>query len=46
MAVDKNATVKADLVAQSVDFTEQFTANVQTLLQILGKTRVTTLPLK
>lgn len=45
MAVDENATVKADLVAQSVDFTEQFTANVQTLLQILGKTRVTTLPL-
>lgn len=44
MAVETNATVQTDLIAQSVDFTEQFNAGIQTLLQILGKTRITTMP--
>lgn len=41
---DKNETVQADLIAQSVDFTELFNSNIKTLLKVLGKTRVTKLP--
>jgi hypothetical protein len=37
---DQNLTVTTDLVAQSVDFTEQFTQGIQTLLNALGVVRM------
>lgn len=36
----ENLTVSADLVAQSIDFTEQFSSNISTLLQVMGVTRM------
>lgn len=41
MAVDANTITKNDLVAQSIDFTEQFNDGLQTLLRVLGVTRMT-----
>lgn len=41
MAVDANTITKDDLVAQSIDFTEQFNDGLQTLLRVLGVTRMT-----
>lgn len=43
MAAETNSTVQADLIAQSVDFTERFNSSIQTLLNILGKTAITNL---
>lgn len=40
MTVETNVTLTADLVAQSIDFTEQFTGSVTTLLQVMGVTRM------
>lgn len=40
MTVDANTTLTTDLVAQSIDFTEQFTGSVATLLQVMGVTRM------
>ena len=37
---DTNLTTSADLVAQSIDFTEQFTQGIQTLLNALGVVRM------
>ena len=39
MAVD-NITTKNDLIAQSIDFTEQFNGSISTLLQVLNITRM------
>jgi hypothetical protein len=36
----ENLTVAADLVAQSIDFTEQFSSNISILLQVLGVSRM------
>lgn len=41
MAAPLNETTKADLIAQSIDFTEQFNGSVTTLLKILGVSRLT-----
>jgi hypothetical protein len=41
MAVDANTITKDDLIAQSIDFTEHFNDGLQTLLQVLGVTRMT-----
>lgn len=41
MAVDANTITQNDLIAQSIDFTEQFQDGLQTLLQVLGVTRLT-----
>ena len=41
MAVDANTITKNDLVGQSIDFTEQFNDGLQTLLRVLGVTRMT-----
>lgn len=38
--VETNLTTQADLVAQSIDFTEQFTQGIQTLLNVLGVVRM------
>lgn len=43
MAAETNSTVQADLIAQSVDFTERFNSTIATLLKVLGKTAITTL---
>lgn len=37
---ETNLTTSADLVAQSIDFTEQFTQGIQTLLNALGVVRM------
>lgn len=37
---ETNLTTQADLVAQSIDFTEQFTQGIQTLLNALGVVRM------
>lgn len=39
MAVDENTTLHTDLIAQSIDFTNQFSTSLSTLLQVLGVTR-------
>lgn len=39
MAVDANTIKTTDLVAQSIDFTEQFSQGLSTLLNVLGVTR-------
>ncbi len=44
MTVDTNTTLTTDLVAQSIDFTEQFTGSVATLLQVMGVTRMQPMP--
>lgn len=36
----ENITVAKDLVAQSIDFTEQFTGSIATLLRVMGVTRM------
>lgn len=36
----ENITTKNDLIAQSIDFTEQFTGSISTLLQVLNVTRM------
>lgn len=41
MAADANLITKDDLIAQSIDFNEQFTDGLGTLLRILGVTRMT-----
>lgn len=41
MAADANLITKDDLIAQSIDFNEQFTDGLSTLLRILGVTRMT-----
>lgn len=40
MAIDKNTVTSADLVAQSIDFVEQFSDNVSTLLKAMGNVRM------
>ena len=40
MATDANLITKDDLIAQSVDFNEQFTNGLGTLLRVLGVTRM------
>lgn len=40
MVVDKNTVTSADLVAQSIDFVEQFSDNVSTLLKAMGNVRM------
>ncbi|NRN88423.1 hypothetical protein [Lactobacillus helveticus] len=40
MTVDKNTVTSADLVAQSIDFVEQFSDNVSTLLKAMGNVRM------
>lgn len=40
MAVDKNTVLAEDLVASSIDFTEQFSDNVDTLLKAMGNVRL------
>lgn len=44
MAVDANTTMQKDLVAASIDFTEQFTGSIKKLQEILGVTRLTPMP--
>ena len=39
MAVE-NITTSSDLVAQSIDFAEQFNGSISTLLQVMGVTRM------
>lgn len=39
MAVDNNTVTSEDLVASSIDFVEQFSDNVQTLLNAMGNVR-------
>lgn len=41
MVADANLITKSDLIAQSVDFNEQFTDGLGTLLRVLGVTRMT-----
>lgn len=41
MATDANLITKDDLIAQSIDFTEQFQDGLQTLLRVMGVTRLT-----
>lgn len=41
MTVPENEITKADLIAQSIDFTEQFNESVATLLKIMGVSRMT-----
>lgn len=41
MVADANLITKSDLIAQSVDFNEQFTDSLGTLLRVLGVTRMT-----
>lgn len=36
----ENITTSKDLIAQSIDFTEQFTGSISTLLQVLNVTRM------
>lgn len=45
MAVDNNTTMQKDLIAASVDFTEQFTGSIKKLQEILGVTRLTSMPI-
>lgn len=40
MTIDKNTVTSADLVAQSIDFVEQFSDNVSTLLKAMGNVRM------
>lgn len=40
MTVDNNTVTSADLVAQSIDFVEQFSDNVSTLLKAMGNVRM------
>lgn len=40
MTIDKNTVTSADLVAQSIDFVEQFSNNVSTLLKAIGNVRM------
>lgn len=40
MTVDKNTITSADLAAQSIDFVEQFSDNVSTLLKAMGDVRM------
>lgn len=44
MAAPENTTVQADLVAQSIDFTEQFNKSIKTLQSVLGVSRLTAMP--
>lgn len=41
MVAPENEITKTDLIAQSIDFTEQFNGSVTTLLKILGVSRLT-----
>ena len=41
MTVPENEITKADLIAQSIDFTERFNESVATLLKIMGVSRMT-----
>ena len=40
MTKDNNVITSADLVAQSIDFVEQFSDNVNTLLTAMGRVRL------
>lgn len=44
MAVDANTTMQKDLIAASIDFTEQFTGSIKKLQEALGVTRLTPMP--
>lgn len=44
MAAPTNTTVQADLIAQSIDFVEQFQDSIKKLREILGVTRLTPMP--
>lgn len=44
MAAPQNTTVQADLIAQSIDFTERFKNSIKKLREILGVTRLTSMP--
>jgi hypothetical protein len=44
MAAPENTTVQADLIAQSIDFTEQFNKSIKTLQSVLGVSRLTAMP--
>lgn len=40
MTIDKNTVTSTDLLAQSIDFVEQFSDNVSTLLKAMGNVRM------
>jgi len=43
MAAEENTTLSTDLIAQSVDYTNQFSEGIGTLLKVLGVSRLTKL---
>lgn len=45
MAAPTNTTVQSDLIAQSIDFVEQFQGSIKKLREILGITRLTPMPI-
>lgn len=45
MAAPENTTMQADLIAQSIDFTERFKDSIAKLREVLGVTRLTAMPL-
>lgn len=44
MAAEVNTTMQNDLIAASIDFTEQFAGSIKKLQEILGVTRLTPMP--
>lgn len=44
MAAEANTTMQNDLIAASIDFTEQFAGSIKKLQEILGVTRLTPMP--
>lgn len=45
MAAEANTTMQNDLIAASIDFTEQFAGSIKKLQEILGITRLTPMPI-